>query len=159
MLTPELPRGEVNPYEPPQVDSQTSAPASLPRRPSAGDVALLLVLQAGLSLLTRQAASFMASGAVGDFLGAVVLGLLRGRRPRPWQMSFRISLALWGTLIWGVVGGALLVLARVAFLPGDHVVASSLFLGIAQLLLYYFGSTLPGLWLGSWLVRRQGTPK
>lgn len=126
-------------------------------RPSLGDVALLLVIQLGLGALTSTTALFVigrltaGSGVAGDLLGAMLFGLLRARRARTWQLSHRVPLALWGTVIWCLVDGALLALVRFAHGPVHQLLGRPLVPGVVVLCACYFIATLLGTSLGSWL--------
>jgi hypothetical protein len=162
MTTPEPPDGPVNPYQPPQADCQLPVETSpLRRRPAAGDVAFLLVLQVGMSTLAGVIGLLAIrrpmthASVVGTLLGAIVFALLRCRRTRPWTLAFRLWLVLWGTLVWGMIGGGLFALTGFVFMSSLRLPAATIALGLLSHCLYYLTATLLGILLGSW----RGRPR
>jgi hypothetical protein len=162
MATPKSPDGPVNPYQPPQTDCQPANElAPLRRRPAAGDVAFLLVLQFGLSTLASATGLLVIhrpmtyASVTGTLLGALVFGLLRCRRARPWTLGFRLWLVLWGTLVWGMLGGGLLALVGFVFMSSVRLPGATIGLSVVTLCLYYFSATLLGILLGSWCGRQR----
>lgn len=159
---------DVNPYEAPKAQQQERIPVDAQlRRPPAGKVVLLVVLQMaanalfGLATRTMHLNVSLPGGApvVGMLVGALVFAAREKRnRAKPWGRDYPTFLALQSTLVWSIMTGASMIILR--RMVHSHQEMDNVHWGIVivrLLVLNFFGTRL-GLALGGWAMRNRGWP-
>jgi hypothetical protein len=159
---------EWNPYEAPKAQ-QEEVPVDdqSPLRPSAGSVALLVILQIATNALLGLAARTMhlkvaLPGGVpvlGMLLGGLVFALRERRnRPRSWGRNYAYWLALHSTLIWSVMTVGSVIIVRRAFHSGHAMTGADWGIVIIRPTVLNYIGTAVGLALGAWAMRNRRGP-